>query len=123
VYEIPSLICISLAFAIIACGNSLFGILTHNTSRLLGQISYSIYLLHGMLLFLTFRFVIGFPAASNFSPVLHWSIIASCGILLVIVSSFTYRYVELPFINAAPDAAARLQLYLKDKAVEPSRAA
>jgi peptidoglycan/LPS O-acetylase OafA/YrhL len=123
VYEIPSLICISLAFIIIACGNSLFGILTHNTSRLLGQISYSIYLLHGVLLFVAFRFVLGFPAASHFSPVLHWSIIAICGISLVIVCSFTYRFIELPFINAAPDAAARLEIYLKDRDVEPSRAA
>jgi peptidoglycan/LPS O-acetylase OafA/YrhL len=71
----------------------------------------------------TFRFVLGFPAASHFSPVLHWSAIAICGIFLVIFCSFTYRFIELPFINAAPDAAARLEIYLKDKDVEPSRAA
>jgi len=120
VYELPSLMCVSLAFILIACGNNLFGVLTNSTSRLLGQVSYSIYLLHGILLFLTFRFAIGFPTAANFSPVLHWSVIAICSALLVVLCTFTYRFIELPFINAAPDVASRLQAYLKDKTPEPT---
>ena len=108
-FEPVSYICLVLAFIGIACGNDLFGILSHATSRLLGQISYSIYLLHGLLLFITFRFVIGFPLASTLSPVIHWSIIATCGIFLVVLCSFTYRFIELPCINVAPDMAAWLK--------------
>jgi len=42
-------------FAAIAYGNSLFGLLTHLYPKTLGQVSYSIYLLHGIALFLALR--------------------------------------------------------------------
>jgi peptidoglycan/LPS O-acetylase OafA/YrhL len=123
VYEFLTLLCLSFVFAGIACGNTLFGVLTHKTSRLLGQVSYSIYLLHGLLLFVTFRFILGFPAASRLSPTVHWVVIAICGILLVILCSFTYYCIELPFINAASGVAKRLSVGLGNKRPETSKAA
>jgi peptidoglycan/LPS O-acetylase OafA/YrhL len=123
VHEFLSLLCVSTAFVGIACGNTLFGVLSHATSRLLGQISYSIYLLHGILLFLVFRFVLGFPRAGTLSPFLHWSIIAICSIILVIICSLTYHFIERPGINAAPGVASRLETYLQEKEPEISKPA
>ena len=122
IYEILPLVCASVAFTGIACGNTLFGILSHKSSRFLGQVSYSIYLLHGILLFVTFRFILGFRIAGALSPGLHWGVIAICAIFLVILCSFTYYYIELPFINAAPRAASRMEIFLNDKKTGQSEA-
>src|SRR5260221_2407812 len=53
-YNYISLALISITFILIACGNTIFGILTTSTSRTLGKMAYSIYLLHGIILYITF---------------------------------------------------------------------
>jgi peptidoglycan/LPS O-acetylase OafA/YrhL len=113
--EILPYLCVSLAFIGIACGNTLFGILTNTTSRQLGQISYSIFMLHGILLFFTFQFVLGFQQASSLSPIFYWVTIYFISIFLVMICSFTYYYIELPFINAAPGKTAWLEHILNRK--------
>jgi peptidoglycan/LPS O-acetylase OafA/YrhL len=89
------LLCITLVFIGIACGNDLFGILTWKPCRQLGQISYSVYLLHGLVLFTCFYFALGFAQAANLSIVGHWLIICICSIFVVTVCSFTYYYIEM----------------------------
>jgi peptidoglycan/LPS O-acetylase OafA/YrhL len=86
-------------FIIIASGNSIFGILSNTYSRLLGQITYSLYLLHGIVLFIVFRFVIGYPQAAQLSDNNYWLIIAGCIVPIVLISQISYKYIELPFIN------------------------
>ena len=51
---------LTLAFSLVASAAAVFGLFTHTTSRLLGELTYGIYLLHGLLLFVLFRFAIGF---------------------------------------------------------------
>ncbi|MGS0753268.1 acyltransferase family protein [Roseateles sp. GG27B] len=62
------LLVLSLAFALIAGGNTLFGLLACGVSRLLGEMAYSLYLLHGLLLFTTMRFALGLDFARTLSP-------------------------------------------------------
>lgn len=114
VYSPIPYICVCLVFIAIACGNTLFGILSHHTSRLLGQISYSLYMLHGILLFITFKFVLGFEYAAAQSPMEYWIIIAFCSIILIIICSFTYYYIERPCINAGAAITERMKNYFKD---------
>jgi len=116
--QVLSLICMIVAFIGIACGNTLFGILTNITSRLLGQVSYSIYLLHGIVLFLTFRFIVGFRTASALSPVFYWMVISVTAICLVIVASFSYYHVELPFINATSGVVERIKNFFGKRPLE-----
>jgi peptidoglycan/LPS O-acetylase OafA/YrhL len=116
--QVLSLICMIFAFIGIACGNTLFGILTNITSRLLGQISYSIYLLHGIVLFLTFRFVIGFRTASALSPYYYWMVISGAAICLIIIASFSYYRVELPFINATSGVVERIKNFFGKRPME-----
>lgn len=108
-YEAPPFLMLSIAFIGIACGNSLFGILAHPTSRMLGQVSYSIYLLHGIFLSVTFKWVLGFKAASRFSPLEYWGSIALCRVMLVSICSLTYRFIEKPAIDASPKVAEKLR--------------
>jgi len=109
IYTLVPYLCMALAFTAIACGNTLFGILTHPVSCLLGQISYSIYLLHGMVLFITFHFVLGRPYAAGLPPWGHWLVIAACGGMLVFICSLTYQYIERPYMHAGKAIADKLR--------------
>lgn len=113
-----SFILVTLGFIGIACGNSVFGILTHPLSRTLGQVSYSIYLLHGIVLFVTFNWILDFQWAGQLSPLGHWGVIAVCAVGVILVSSNTYRFIERPALDAAPRAAEKLRKQLgREKAI------
>jgi len=107
--EVVPFLLVSTAFIGIACGNSVFGILTHSLSRTLGQISYSIYLLHGIVLFVTFNWILGLQRAGQFSPLMHWGVIAVCAVSVVTVCSLTYRFIERPGMDAAPAVTKKLR--------------
>jgi len=111
-HEIIPLLMLATAFMGIACGNSVFGTLTHPLSRMMGQISYSIYLLHGIILFVNFQWVLGFQQAGHFSPLEHWGIITICSIAVILISSITYRFIERPALNATPAASEKLRKQL-----------
>jgi peptidoglycan/LPS O-acetylase OafA/YrhL len=112
VFELVPYLCIMILFIAIANGNDLFGILTTQAACLLGQISYGIYLLHGMVLFFVFRFLAGFARAAAWSPVMHWIVIAACGALVAVICSLTYQFVEKPGIDRAGAAVRRVRAFL-----------
>lgn len=95
------LLLLSIAFVMIASGNSLFGILSSGVSRSLGEQTYSIYLLHGLGLFIFFRFVVGMERISNFGPMAYWTIITAVTPALIITCYFTFRFVEHPAMHSA----------------------
>lgn len=88
------------AFVIIACGNTLGGVLTTRSSRVLGEISYGIYLLHGFVLFTAFELMLGRAAAANLSPLIHWGVAALCTPMVVVISYATFRMIETPAMAA-----------------------
>jgi peptidoglycan/LPS O-acetylase OafA/YrhL len=93
------IVLLSMAFAIVACGITLFGVLNSSFSRMLGDMSYSIYLLHGILLFSTFRLIIGENRAASLSTTQHCIVAMLCTPVLVIASFITYRLIELPWMH------------------------
>ncbi|HEX4424770.1 MAG TPA: acyltransferase [Terriglobales bacterium] len=113
--SLPGIFLLSLGFIIIACGNNIFGILSWPASRMLGEMTYSIYLLHGMILFLTFRYVIGLDRAAELSYTTHWLVILLCVPVLVAVSYSTFRLIEAPGMAAVPAVTAWLQKKLGSK--------
>jgi peptidoglycan/LPS O-acetylase OafA/YrhL len=92
---------LSIAFIPIACGNTLFGLLITPASRMLGQIAYSIYLLHGLLLFWSFNFILGIPNAANRSPAEYWFVIITLTPILVLGAFITFRLIENPAMQVA----------------------
>lgn len=84
---------------LIAHGNSFFGVLTTPFSRKFGQITYSFYLIHGLVLFVLFRFVIGYKIAAQLSEIKYWSCIALSIVPILFISQLTFKYIELPFIH------------------------
>lgn len=90
---------ISVSFVAIACGNSLFGILTNYISLILGQISYGIYLIHPLILFIVYHMypqTIQIASRSQFS---FWIVTSIVGIVLMLICSLTYKFIEKPCIE------------------------
>lgn len=122
VFSFVPLFCMTIVFIGVCCGNSLFGILTWKPCRQLGQISYSVYLVHGLLLFITFNFILGFTKAASFSILEHYIIICICAVFVVIFCSLTYTCIEKPGIESATGLTRRIREYfgLKRRTVKES---
>jgi peptidoglycan/LPS O-acetylase OafA/YrhL len=96
-------------FLIIACGNDLFGILKWQVSRMLGEMAYGMYLLHGMILFVGFQYVIGLPWSSRQPLAIHWLLIFLITPVLVVVSYLAFRTIEAPSMAAVPSITGWLE--------------
>lgn len=83
-----------IAFTCIAKGNSVFGILTCRAARFLGSISYSIYLIHCIILFVFLKTLNNVQPIVLLTPVEYWTVVATCGALVIFVCSFSYRFIE-----------------------------
>ena len=108
-YTPAAVVMLSLAFVLIACGNDLFGLLSAAASRMLGEMTYSIYLLHGLLLSFVFRWVVGMPELATWSVTAHWCLVLALTIPLILLSHASYRWIEVPGQAAAPALTAWLK--------------
>jgi peptidoglycan/LPS O-acetylase OafA/YrhL len=91
-----------LLFPLFICalyGNRFFGALTAPSARVLGLVSYSVYLTHGVLLY------VGLQLLNRAAPVAGIGDAAYAGVTVLIgagvvgVSLVTFRFVEHPFMN------------------------
>ncbi len=86
-------------FFIVSSGNTFLGILSMKPCRRLGEISYSIYLIHGLVL--TMVFSIGsIRDYALGSHVQYWLSIAFCALLVVCAASLSYLFIERPGMNS-----------------------
>ncbi|HEY5408241.1 MAG TPA: acyltransferase [Ginsengibacter sp.] len=108
-YEIFPLTLIAIAFIIIAGGNNLFGLLSNKVSRTMGQISYPLYLLHPILLFVTFRFVLGFDETVHQPVYIYWLIVSVCAFALVLICFAIHYFIELPCMKATEKVTAAIR--------------
>lgn len=103
------------AFLFIVDGNSLFGLLHTRAAQLFGTVSYSFYLLHCIVLFVAFRCVDAIVPVAHLTGAQHWTVATIAAVAATLLSAFTYRRVEHPFIAARPA--------MPRAALEPLRAA
>lgn len=101
-YNLPTILLLSVGFIAIACGNTLCGVLVLPGSRQLGDISYSIYLLHGLLLFVTFHFIETMHFAAAQSVAFYWMTILGLTFPLVALCYASFRLVEYPAMKSVP---------------------
>ncbi len=94
-------------FIPIALGNSLFGLLKHPAVLLLGEASYSLYLLHGLLIYVTFDLVFPGFMTARAHPLAIWGSMGLLGTVLVMVSWATFCYIEKPGIALGRKLAQR----------------
>jgi peptidoglycan/LPS O-acetylase OafA/YrhL len=85
----------------VALGNDMFGLLKNGTLKLLGEICYSTYLLHGIILFTILHFVLGQDHVKQFSPNKYCLLIFFITPIVVMVSFYAYKFIEFPFMHKA----------------------
>jgi peptidoglycan/LPS O-acetylase OafA/YrhL len=90
------------AFVCIASGNDLFGLLTASASKYLGITSYSVYLLHGIVLFCVLRLVNLVYPIKGMNPLHFWMLTGLCGLLVISLAGLSYRLIEYPFLRLKP---------------------
>lgn len=104
-------------FVLIASGNSVFGLLTLRPARLLGLLSYSIYLLHNWVLFLVSRLVNHYTNVAALSQHAYWLMGAVVVVCTVMLAATTYRFVEYPWLRSSKGRRAHVT-HLKEVDVE-----
>jgi peptidoglycan/LPS O-acetylase OafA/YrhL len=98
VFHSVALVLIGIVFYLIASGCSLFGLLTGRPARRLGDVSYGIYLLQGLVFTLVFSSAWARSIALS-SPLGHWSMVLLCATLLVALATATHVLIERPGIE------------------------
>lgn len=93
-------------FCVISIGGTFGRILRAKPVRRLGEISYSVYLLHGLILTGVFSLdgVRAFALETNVS---YWLVIALCGLLLLLVATLSFVLIERPGIRLGKAVAGR----------------
>jgi peptidoglycan/LPS O-acetylase OafA/YrhL len=104
----PQALLLFVVFFCIAQGNDMFGVLSSRAARLLGMTSYSIYLMHAIVLFVALRIADHLHGILSMGASGYWAFIALCGVVVVGLSAGTFRYIEHPFLRrgTAPARAA-----------------
>ena len=85
-------------FFVAAAGNSLFGFLIHPAIRCLGAMSFSLYLIHGIIFRLVFR-ILKEAGLTNLPQLDYWLILTVAAMATTLLCSATYRWIEFPFIS------------------------
>lgn len=86
-------------FLFVVAGNSLFGLLASGPARLLGTISYSIYLVHCIVLYVVVLAVNQYEPIASLDPGEYWIVAGAAAVIAVLLSAVTYRCVEHPFLT------------------------
>lgn len=111
-YLAGPIVLIGSAFYLICSGCSVFGVLTCRAARRLGNVSYSLYLLQG----LVFLFVFALGPLRSFasgSPVQYWLTLLLCAALLVVVATTVHVAVERPGVELGKRVSAILHGQVK----------
>jgi peptidoglycan/LPS O-acetylase OafA/YrhL len=116
-YAPVPLILLSLSFALIAGGATVFGALSNSLSRMLGEMAYSIYLLHGLILFTLFNFIIGKNRAEILSPLGYWSVIALTTPILILICFTTFNLIEKPPMQRTEDVARWVRYAMRTRRI------
>jgi len=96
--DIFHIILISLFFLLTLLGNDLYGIFSLKSSALLGEISYSIYLLHGIILFCIFT-VFNVIEFSHYSFNAFLLLMPLVSVVVVLISAVTFIWIEKPSMD------------------------
>lgn len=96
-YETVTAILLAVVFYLVCSGTTIYGLLTTTSARRLGNISYSLYLMQGLVLTLVFAFtpVRDFAMASSQN---YWVVGTVCAAVLLLGSALGYAFIERPGI-------------------------
>jgi peptidoglycan/LPS O-acetylase OafA/YrhL len=94
-------------FLFVVHGYGVLGLLRTRAAKVLGMASYSIYLTHCIVLYVVMHAAERMAGVASLSGAQYWLLAALAAAGTVVLSAFTYRHVEFPFIHpqagASPD--------------------
>lgn len=108
-YEPAAAMLLGTFFVIVAGGNDLFGLLSMRASRALGELTYGIYLFHGLILYSVFKLALGGWASGGLESSEHWAVIIAITPLLLTVAYLGHQWVERPAMLHLAPLVARLR--------------
>ncbi len=97
-YQTAPFLILWVIFLLITSGCSIFGLLSSRAARRLGELSFDIYLLHGIVLHTIFNF----QSVNNFarsSTIYFWMLIILVAMLAALVAMATHLLIEVPGIG------------------------
>lgn len=97
---------LTLFFYLVCSGTSVFGLLTTTPACRLGNISYSLYLMQGLVLTLVFA-IAPIRSFAMASPQQYWAIGIVCACVLLLGAALGYAFVERPGIALGKRLARR----------------
>lgn len=109
VHHTAPILLLTVAFGLIASGCDLFGLLRLRVSQQLGDLAYSIYLLHGLLLFTSLTFVLGHEEVRAYTPQGHWLWLSALAPIVVAIAWLAFHTVERPAMRATDAWATRVR--------------
>lgn len=111
-YVVGSVFLISIAFHVFASGNSLKGILNTRTFQVFGLCTYSLYLFHGLLLYVAFLTLSEFYPAFFSNDLIYWVVVMLLTPVLIGVSLFLYLTIEHPPMQRVLQVSAAIERFL-----------
>ncbi|QLN20037.1 acyltransferase [Escherichia coli] len=113
---IPISLC-GIIFIAISSGCDFYGVLNSKITRKLGEATYSIYIIHGVIIFCVINFTgIDFLRLSTFE---YFSFMSALSFVIVSLSCITYKYIESPCIAMTAKVSKSI-LSVKDKIKQPA---
>jgi peptidoglycan/LPS O-acetylase OafA/YrhL len=107
-YAPAAILLLGVPFFLIVSGCSLFGLLTNRAARRLGEVSYGVYLLQGIVL----TVVALLPPLRTFavaSPLHHWVMVLLEAIALVLFAMLAHVAIERPGIQLGRRVASQIE--------------
>jgi peptidoglycan/LPS O-acetylase OafA/YrhL len=90
-------------FMVVAAGNTLFGLLIRPAMRCLGAMSFSLYLLHGII-FLFVGHELKRANLNHLSPSEFWFSFTAVAMITTSLCAATYQWIEFPFLSISHTA-------------------
>ena len=104
-YTVAQSLLLAPLFLTVVAGNSFAGLFSSRPMRALGQISYSVYILHGVLLFDLLHLWNQHSAVAAMSRTTFALLIWGIGMAVALIATLSYWLIERPFSGGAPVAA------------------
>lgn len=86
-------------FLAVIGGLSFYGTLKSSAARWLGDISYGIYLIHGLMLWIILSTLKNYKTITELNSLIFLAILPALGLLVMILASISYVYLEKPAIK------------------------
>ena len=102
-FSVWAVLCATVIFAAVVGGVSLFGLLKTKAAIWLGDISYGVYLLHGLTLWLTLSALKSWVNLASLGLMLYWPIVIAVAAAVVLLASLSYAKLERPLMLRLAD--------------------